>query len=970
MCRDNTAMTRLPNASSDSDGKTNYVTNRKTRVANVGSCKALKDHIRYDLDATRVCKVNAGSATVAHRTGKCEGSRCLCCNMWTEVTGHIVVSYNGRKLNTIIGREATCKTSNVVYALTCEECPMIYVGETKQTFSTRMGQHRRNILNAKEDTHLVRHFRERHDRVILPKVRILETLPVGCDDAVRKDTEARWILALNTVHPWGLNTNIKGFGSVTEETDPGDRRESPWFVYTYERGLAKGYKQKKHKKTERYRVTTEARTTDWIQQYLACHGDLKLKYRKLKGVSRSELARISQHVYDRQEEDFTLYQEIASFFLATSDKPLTVKRQTDYIVHEHVNYFSNVLRPERILINRNLKSGAVEYSLPKVTITRTLPKTLGSMVLNYSKFLRALNEEGICTAINAACACTDSTFVNPTFGHIITGDLNLVDSDNLRAVLSKGASYRQTVDRSVSVAIENCRLTIMIYIHFLLYKKYRRPAEECKDAYTRCLKELDRLSIKSNDIGRKRTFSALQNFRDTKREVETLHRDFVIVPVDKASNNFALVCKRLYVERMNTELGVAFQAGGLVFKGNDVYVPTGEMESDIMARHDQFTNRFCGIELDEDNRSIPLLWASVKFHKNPVKYRFIAGAKSSSMKPIAITLTKYLSALKDHWRRYTRSVSERCGFRTNWSIENSQEVIHMLRRSKLPTNSKLTIADFSTLYTSLDHKVIIENMTRLICRLFKHSNEKYMSLGRNKAYYHSNNQRNCLKLMKEDLIEMIEIVVSNSYVKYGTKIFHQKRGIPMGSNCSPILADLCLSHMEFNFLINNQGIARQLQFSVRYIDDIATFGSDSMREMYKHIYPESLPLSFDDTSTGVGHYLDLLIDRNDQSITLFDKRNDFKFEVIRFPDRTSNQPFRLGLNVLYAQSIRVARICSTTGEFKKNLAILIDLMKSKGYLLSECQTTLGVVRKNYPLLFRRHGITRQSDIVLLLENMK
>ena len=264
---------------------------------------------------------------------------------------------------------------------------------------------------------------------------------------------------------------------------------------------------------------------------------------------------------------------------------------------------------------------------------------------------------------------------------------------------------------------------------------------------------------------------------------------------------------------------------------------------------------------------------------------------------------------------------------------------------------------------------IIMNMTKLIVRLFKHSNEKYMSIGRNKAYYHSNNQRNCIKLTKEDLIEMIETVVNNSYVKYGAKIFRQKRGIPMGSNSSPILADLCLSHMEFEFLNNNQGSARQLQFSVRYIDDIATFGSESMKELYKYIYPDSLPLSFDDTSTGVGHYLDLLINRNDHSVTLFDKRNDFKFEVIRFPDRTSNQPFRLGLNVLYAQAIRVARICSTTEEFKRNMEILIELMISKGYLLTEFQTTLGKARKNYPLLFRRHGIARQSDIVQLLEDM-
>ena len=35
----------------------------------------------------------------------------------------------------------------------------------------------------------------------------------------------------------------------------------------------------------------------------------------------------------------------------------------------------------------------------------------------------------------------------------------------------------------------------------------------------------------------------------------TFHRKIVIVPMDKASNNFAFICKKFYISKINTEVG-------------------------------------------------------------------------------------------------------------------------------------------------------------------------------------------------------------------------------------------------------------------------------------------------------------------------------------------------------------------------------------------------------------------------------
>ena len=218
--------------------------------------------------------------------------------------------------------------------------------------------------------------------------------------------------------------------------------------------------------------------------------------------------------------------------------------------------------------------------------------------------------------------------------------------------------------------------------------------------------------------------------------------------------------------------------------------------------------------------------------------------------------------------------------------------------------------------------------------------------------------------MKEDIFLLLRTVVTNSYVTYGGRCFRQTCGIPMGSNSSTIIANLCLSYMEFKFLSDkrNFGPAKQISFSTRYIDDILTVGSEALKDHYQAIYPETLPLSFDDTNDGTGHYLDIFINRNDKSTTLFDKINDFKFEVIRSPDKSSSQPIRIGLNILYSQMIRIAKICSTSDEFHKHIKDYCKTVRAGHYSIRDIQQTIRRVIKAYPLLLKRHKFHSKTDL--------
>ena len=63
------------------------------------------------------------------------------------------------------------------------------------------------------------------------------------------------------------------------------------------------------------------------------------------------------------------------------------------------------------------------------------------------------------------------------------------------------------------------------------------------------------------------------------------------------------------------------------------------------------------------------------------------------------------------------------------------------------------------------------------------------------------------------------------FVEFGGRIFQQTIGIPMGTNCAPLLADLFLYSYEAEFVqsllqAGKKHLAQQFNFTYRYIDDV------------------------------------------------------------------------------------------------------------------------------------------------------
>ena len=179
------------------------------------------------------------------------------------------------------------------------------------------------------------------------------------------------------------------------------------------------------------------------------------------------------------------------------------------------------------------------------------------------------------------------------------------------------------------------------------------------------------------------------------------------------------MCKELGVNIMSNHNYAAI--------GNEVYKPCCSDEIELIHKHKQLTVQTGNIKFEEEDESLPVIFATPKLHKNPYKFRFIAGASNSSTKPMSKILHRILSHFQQHFEKYCNIVSKRKGFNCYWSIKGSLEA-HRKLEHKIQSNNlhSIVTADFSALYTMFPHDIIKRQLFKLADLLFGHANKRYI----------------------------------------------------------------------------------------------------------------------------------------------------------------------------------------------------------------------------------------------------
>ena len=216
--------------------------------------------------------------------------------------------------------------------------------------------------------------------------------------------------------------------------------------------------------------------------------------------------------------------------------------------------------------------------------------------------------------------------------------------------------------------------------------------------------------------------------------------------------------------------------------------------------------------------------------------------------------------------------------------------------------------------------------------------------------YNNHNLWSC-----QSVCDALVYLLDNIFIRFGTKLYRQTIGIPMGTNCAPLVAALFLFCYKRDFMKslsreNQADIIEAFNSTSRYLDDL----------YLDRIYPTELQLNRANSSDTEAPFLDLnlCISNGTVSTKIYDKRDDFDFDIVNFPFLDGDVPRRTSYGVYLSQLIRFARASSNLNDFNYRNKALTSKLLRQGYRYFK-------LRKAFSKFYHRHSALLEKYSVSL-----
>ena len=206
----------------------------------------------------------------------------------------------------------------------------------------------------------------------------------------------------------------------------------------------------------------------------------------------------------------------------------------------------------------------------------------------------------------------------------------------------------------------------------------------------------------------------------------------------------------------------------------------------------------------------------------------------------------------------------------------------------------------------------------------------------------------------KNVCDVLTFLLDNIFIRFGTKLYRQVVGIPMGINCAPLLADLFLFCYERDFMMSlfddkQADVIDAFNTTSRYLDDILNINNFHFDNMVSKIYHSELQLNTANTSDTDAAFLDLHLSISNDIVStkIYDKRDDFDFEIVNFPFLNGDVPRSTSYGVYISQLIRFARSSSYVAYFNTRNKLLTQKLLKQGYQYHK-------LRKPFSKFYRRY----------------
>ena len=224
-------------------------------------------------------------------------------------------------------------------------------------------------------------------------------------------------------------------------------------------------------------------------------------------------------------------------------------------------------------------------------------------------------------------------------------------------------------------------------------------------------------------------------------------------------------------------------------------------------------------------------------------------------------------------------------------------------------------------------------------------------------------------LKKNNVVGEKRQVVLMIFIRFGTKLYRQVVGIPMGTNCAPLVADLFLFCYERDFMMSlsddkQADVIDAFNTTSRYLDDILNINNvyfDNTR-MVSQIYPSELQLNKANASDTKAAFLDLHLSISNDIVStkIYDKRDDFDFEIVNFPCLDGDVPRSTSYGVYISQLIRFARASSNVADLNARNKLLTQKLLKQGYRYHKLRKTFSKFYRRYYDLISKFQVGLKS----------
>ena len=184
----------------------------------------------------------------------------------------------------------------------------------------------------------------------------------------------------------------------------------------------------------------------------------------------------------------------------------------------------------------------------------------------------------------------------------------------------------------------------------------------------------------------------------------------------------------------------------------------------------------------------------------------------------------------------------------------------------------------------------------------------------------------------------------------------------------------CIHTKRISYSLRSQRerkhLASRSNLTYRYIDDVLSINNPEFENYLGQMYPAELEIKDTTESTNSASYLDLLLSvGRDCHTSIYDKRDDFNFQITNFPFLSSNIPSSPAYGVFVSQLIRYAWVCSSYECFILRAGRLSSKLLKQGYLAERLKSSFRKCYGRYGDLTQQYevSLSRMLNDILILD---